>query len=110
MPFVDLDPMHAAIAAELDAAIAATVERGDFILGAEVARFEEDFAAYCGAEHAIGVGSGTAALQIAVARARASSRGAEVIVPAHTYIASALGPLHAGADAGLLRGRRRRPA
>lgn len=96
VPFVDLDPMHAEVRAEIDAAIAATVARGDFILGAEVERFERDFAAYCGAEHAVGVGSGTAALQIAVL-ALGIEPGAEIVVPAHTYIASALGPLHAGA-------------
>jgi dTDP-4-amino-4,6-dideoxygalactose transaminase len=96
VPFVDLAPMHEEIAGEIDAAIAATVARGDFILGAEVERFEADFARYCGAEHAIGVASGTVALQIATA-ALGIERGAEVIVPAHTYIASALGPLHAGA-------------
>ena len=96
IPFVDLAPMHGEISAEIDAAIAATVERGDFILGAEVERFEEDFARYCGAEHAVGLASGTVALQIATA-SLGIEPGAEVIVPAHTYIASALGPLHAGA-------------
>jgi len=96
IPFVDLSIMHAEIQDEIDAAIAGTVERGDFILGAEVERFEADFAAYCGVKHAIGVGSGTAALQIATL-ALEIEPGAEVIVPAHTYIASALGPLHAGA-------------
>jgi dTDP-4-amino-4,6-dideoxygalactose transaminase len=95
VPFVDLDPMHAEVATEIESAIAATVERGDFILGAELDRFEEDFAAYCGVRHAIGVGSGTAALQIAVL-ALGLERGSEIVVPAHTYIASALGPLHAG--------------
>jgi dTDP-4-amino-4,6-dideoxygalactose transaminase len=95
VPFVDLDPMHLEVAAEIEAAMAATVRRGDFILGEELVRFEEDFAAYCGARHAIGVASGTAALQIAVL-ALGIDRGAEIIVPAHTYIASALGPLHAG--------------
>ncbi len=60
-----------------------------------MAEFEAEFAAYCGAEHAVGVGSGTAALQIACL-ALGIEMGSEVIVPAHTYIASALGPLHAG--------------
>lgn len=95
IPFVDLGPMHAEVRAEIDAAITATVARGDFILGAEVERFEGEFAAYCGARHAVGVGSGTAALQIAIL-ALGIEPGAEVVVPAHTYIASALGPLHAG--------------
>ncbi len=97
VPFVDLAPMHAEVGAEIEAAIAATIERGDFILGAEVAAFERDFAAYCGVAHAIGVGSGTAALQIA-ALSLGIERGAEIIVPAHTYVASALGPLHAGLE------------
>jgi len=97
VPFVDLDPMHDEVREEIDAAIAATCGRGDFILGAEVGRFEEAFADYCGVKHAIGVGSGTAALQIGTL-ALGIERGAEVVVPAHTYIASALGPLHAGAE------------
>jgi dTDP-4-amino-4,6-dideoxygalactose transaminase len=96
VPFVDLGPMHAEVGEEIDAAIAATIGSGDFILGAEVDRFEDAFAAYCGVGHAIGVGSGTAALQIAV-MALGIERGAEIVVPAHTYIASALGVLHAGA-------------
>ncbi|MEO7197312.1 MAG: DegT/DnrJ/EryC1/StrS family aminotransferase, partial [Solirubrobacterales bacterium] len=96
VPFVDLGPMHDEVRAEIDAAIAATIARGDFILGEEVSRFEEDFATYCGVKHAIGVASGTAALQIAVL-SLGIERGAEIIVPAHTFIASALGPLHAGA-------------
>jgi dTDP-4-amino-4,6-dideoxygalactose transaminase len=96
VPFVDLEPMHAEVRDEVAAAMAATVERGDFILGSEVGLFERAFADYCGVKHAIGVGSGTAALQIATL-ALGIDRGSEVIVPAHTYIASALGPLHAGA-------------
>lgn len=95
VPFVDLSIMHAEIQDEIDAAIAGTVERGDFILGADVDRFEDDFAAFCGVKHAVGVGSGTAALEIATLALGAED--GEVIVPAHTYIASALGPLHAGA-------------
>lgn len=96
VPFVDLGPIHDEARAAIDAAIAATIARGDFILGAEVERFEVEFASYCGVKHAVGVSSGTAALQIAVL-ALGIEPGAEIIVPAHTYIASALGPLHAGA-------------
>ncbi len=88
--------MHAEAGDAIDAAIAATVASGDFILGAEVGLFERAFADYCGVRHAVGVGSGTVALEIAT-RALGIDHGAEVIVPAHTYIASALGPLHAGA-------------
>ncbi len=96
VPFVDLGRLHGPLRAELDAAFAGVVDRGDFILGSAVAEFERDFAAYVGAGEGIGVGSGTAALQIAT-EALGIGAGDEVIVPAHTYIASALGPLDAGA-------------
>jgi dTDP-4-amino-4,6-dideoxygalactose transaminase len=58
--------------------------------------FEAEFADYCGVRHCVGVGSGTAALTLALLAAGVQS-GDEVIVPAHTYIATALGVLHAGA-------------
>jgi dTDP-3-amino-3,4,6-trideoxy-alpha-D-glucose transaminase len=67
-----------------------------FILGEEVERFEEEFAAYCGVGHCVGVASGTAALTLAI-RAAGLGPGDEVIVPAHTFVASALGVIHAGA-------------
>lgn len=96
VPFVDLSRVHGPLEHELLAALSSGLERGDFILGQAVEEFENDFAAFIGAPHAVGVGSGTAALQLAT-EALGISPGAEVIVPAHTYIASALGPLHAGA-------------
>lgn len=96
VPFVDLARVHEPLAGEIEAALRDSFERGDYILGAAVGSFEEAFAEYIGAERAVGVGSGTAALTIAT-EALGIAPGAEVIVPAHTYIASALGPLHAGA-------------
>ncbi len=96
VPFVDLHAQHAAIARELDAALHRVVSNGSFILGAEVAAFEAEFAAYCGVAHCVGVGSGTVALELAL-RAAGIEDGDEVIVPAHTYIASALAIVHAGA-------------
>lgn len=96
VPFVDLDRQHAELGDEIADAVSAVLARGDFILGEEVEAFEADFASFVGVEHAIGVGSGTAALTIAL-RSAGIEAGAEVIVPAHTYIASALGVLHAGA-------------
>lgn len=96
VPFVDLDRQHAPLMADIEAAMAAVVARGDFILGAAVEAFEEDFAAFTGVAHAVGVGSGTAALTIAL-RAAGIGPGDEVIVPAHTFIATALGVVHAGA-------------
>src|SRR5262249_30084915 len=58
--------------------------------------FEDEFASYCGTRHCVGVASGTAALVLAFQAANIGP-GDEVIVPAHTFIASALGVLHAGA-------------
>ena len=97
VPFVDLAPEHGPLGDELRAAFATGLERGDFILGEAVERFELAFADYCGVRHAVGVGSGTAALALAI-RAAGIGPGDQVIVPAHTYIASALGVAHAGAD------------
>jgi dTDP-4-amino-4,6-dideoxygalactose transaminase len=96
IPFVDLARQHGPIAPELKAAFERVVGASSYILGEEVARFEEEFAAYCGVSHCVGVASGTAALTIAV-RAAGIRPGDEVIVPAHTFIASALGLAHAGA-------------
>ena len=67
-----------------------------YTLGTEVEQFEAEFADYCEADHCVGVSSGTAALSL-VLRAAGIGPGDEVIVPAHTFIASALGAVHAGA-------------
>jgi len=88
VPLVDLAAQHAAIAGEIDAAIARVVDSSSFILGREVAAFESEFAAYCGTDHCIGVGSGTDALQIALLACGVAS-GDEVVVPAHTFGAAA---------------------
>ena len=98
MPFVALQRQHAALAEELTAAFERVVAANGFILGAEVDAFEAEFAAYCGVEHAVGVSSGTAALAIAL-RAADVGPGDEVVVPAHTFVASALAVAHAGAVA-----------
>jgi dTDP-4-amino-4,6-dideoxygalactose transaminase len=97
LPFVALGREHAALADELRAAFDRVRERGSFILGEEVEGFEREFAAYCGARQCVGVASGTAALTLAL-QAAGIGPGDEVIVPAHTFVASALGVLHAGAD------------
>jgi dTDP-4-amino-4,6-dideoxygalactose transaminase len=72
---------------EIDAAIAAVLERGFYVLGEEVRAFEREFAAYVGVNHAIGVGSGTEALHIALA-ALGIGPGDEVITVAHTAVAT----------------------
>jgi dTDP-4-amino-4,6-dideoxygalactose transaminase len=66
VPFLDLARQYRDIRAEVDAAVAATLERGAYVLGPEVTAFEREFAGYCGAQHAIGVGSGTEALHLAI--------------------------------------------
>ena len=96
VPFVDLARQHESIAGELRAAFQRVLDAGAFILGDEVALFESDFADYCGVSDCVGVASGTAALTIML-QAAGIGRGDEVIVPAHTFIASALAVLHAGA-------------
>ena len=70
---------------EIDAAIRRVLEGHIYIMGAEVERFETDFAAYCGARHAVGVANGTDALHLAL-RALDIGAGDEVIVPAHTAV------------------------
>lgn len=89
VPFVDLAAQYATIADEVQDAITAVVERSDFILGRDVALFEEEYAAYCGAKYAIGLDSGTSALELTL-RAFGIGSGDEVITVANTFIATAL--------------------
>jgi dTDP-4-amino-4,6-dideoxygalactose transaminase len=93
---MDLARQHAPLAGDLRAAFDRVLESSGFILGEEVERFELEFAGYCDVEHCVGVASGTAALTIML-EAAGIGRGDEVIVPAHTFIASALAVVHAGA-------------
>ena len=96
VPLLELTQQHAALREEIDAAIARVIDRGEFILGEEVARFEADFAAYCGARHAVGVASGLDALTLSLV-ALGIGPGDEVITAANTFIATALAIVHAGA-------------
>lgn len=76
--------------------MAAVVERSDFVLGQEVERFESDFAAYCDAAWAVGVDSGTSAVELAL-RALGIGHGDEVITVANTFIATVTSITHTGA-------------
>jgi dTDP-4-amino-4,6-dideoxygalactose transaminase len=96
IPFVDLQRHNGGLADQLRSAFDDVLDDGGFVLGREVDAFEAEFAEYCGTRHCVGVGSGTAALTLALVAAGVQ-QGDEVIVPAHTFIASALGVLHAGA-------------
>ncbi|HEX8097189.1 MAG TPA: DegT/DnrJ/EryC1/StrS family aminotransferase, partial [Pyrinomonadaceae bacterium] len=86
IPFVDLQAQYRAIKDEVDAAIARVINNASFILGKEVAAFEEAFASYVGARFCVGVSNGTAAIQLALT-ACGVGRGDEVIVPANTFFA-----------------------
>lgn len=96
VPFVDLSAQYPTIATEINEAVAKVIHDTDFILGREVGLFEEEFAAYCEAKYAVGVDSGTSALELAL-RAYEIGPGDEVITAANTFIASALAISHAGA-------------
>src|ERR1700745_3743382 len=96
VPFVALERQHGPIGDELHAAFGRVVSRSGFILGEEVERFESEFAEFCSVKHCVGVASGTAALTIALIAAGIGP-GDEVIVPGHTFVASALAVVHAGA-------------
>ena len=96
VPFATLDRDHEEIADELRAAFDRVVSRSAFVLGEEIEAFEADWARACMTSECVGVSSGTAALAILL-RATGIVPGEEVIVPAHTYIATALAVLHVGA-------------
>lgn len=81
---------------EIDAAIARVLANGRYVLGPEVEAFEAEFAAYCGVAHAVGVGSGTEALHVALA-ALGVGAGDEVITTSHTAVATASAIRLAGA-------------
>lgn len=96
VPFLDLKPQYQAIQGEVNEAIHKVLESTQFVLGANVDAFEKEFAAYCGAKHAIGVASGTDALMLAV-EALGIGAGNEVITTTHTFISTAAVVAYAGA-------------
>jgi dTDP-4-amino-4,6-dideoxygalactose transaminase len=97
IPFVDLGAQYADIQEEIDAAMANVLRRHDFILGEDVARLEAEFAEFCEAAGAVGVDSGTSALELAL-RAYGIGAGDEVITAANTFIATALAISYTGAQ------------
>jgi len=89
VPFVDLNAQYRSIRDEVNNAMLDVVASSQFILGEQVKRFEEEFAAYCDVRYAIGVDSGTSALELAL-RALGVGPGDEVITAANTFIATVL--------------------
>jgi len=96
VPFLDLRAPYLELKEELDAAYLRAMESGWYVLGREVRLFEEEFAAYCGAERCVGVANGLDALHL-ILRSYGIGDGDEVIVPANTYIATWLAVSYAGA-------------
>ncbi|HET9253354.1 MAG TPA: DegT/DnrJ/EryC1/StrS family aminotransferase [Candidatus Eisenbacteria bacterium] len=96
VPFVDLKAQYRAIQDEIDTAIRQVIESASFVLGPAVERFESDFASYLGVDHVVATNNGTTALQLALLALGIRS-GDEVIVPAHTFIATAEAVVHVGA-------------
>ncbi len=94
--FLDLRAINRAHAQALAAAFSRVLDSGWYVLGREVEAFEREFAAYCGAEHCIGVGNGLDALFLTL-KAYGFGPGDEVIVPSNTYIATWLAVSHTGA-------------
>ncbi len=88
VPFVDLRSMHEEVRAEIVAGWRDLIDRSAFVGGSVVAEFERDFAVYCGVPHAVGVGSGTDALRIALQAVGVRPGDLVVTVP-HTFIATA---------------------
>lgn len=96
IPYLDLKAQYRSIKQEIDAAIQGVLESSEFVLGSEVAGFEEEFAAYCGALHGIGVNSGTSALHLALLAAGVGP-GDEVISVPFTFVATTAAIRYTGA-------------
>lgn len=94
--FLDLSPDAAGLTSALHEAAARVISGGRYVLGPELERFEEAFAARCGAARCVGVACGLDALQLAL-QALGVAPGDEVIVPSHTYIATWLAVSRIGA-------------
>lgn len=101
IPLVDLAAQNHPLMAEFLRATEDVVTRGDFILGGAVAKFEEAFADFVGARFAVGVSSGLSGLQMCL-QALEIGLGDEVIVPANTFIATALAVTATGATLRLI--------
>lgn len=96
IPFLDLRAQYASIGPQLEDAVIAAMRDGTFVLGERVERFEANFAAYCGTEHAVAVSSGTSALHLALLAAGVGP-GDEVITVPATFVATTAAIVYTGA-------------
>lgn len=96
VPFMDLKLQYAAIRNDVLAAIGDVLDSAHFVLGTEVAAFENEFATFCGTQHGIAVNTGTSALHLALLAA-GIGRGDEVITVPCTFVATVAAVLYTGA-------------
>ena len=96
IPLVDLKAQYATIREDVRRAIDEVLDSMQLTIGPNVRAFDTEWAEYCGTKHAIGVGSGTDALQLAI-RALGVSSGDEVITVSHTFFATVEAILYASA-------------
>lgn len=96
VPYIPIERYQNAIGYDIQTVIQKCIAKNQFIGGETVKIFEQDFASYCGAAHAIGCGNGLDALSM-ILRAMNIGQGDEVIVPANSFVASALAVDMAGA-------------
>jgi dTDP-3-amino-3,4,6-trideoxy-alpha-D-glucose transaminase len=87
IPAVNLKAQYVSIQPEIDSAVARVLASGQFILGSEVTAFEREFAEFCSVDHAVGVDSGTSAVQLALLACGVGT-GDEVITVSHTAVAT----------------------
>jgi dTDP-4-amino-4,6-dideoxygalactose transaminase len=96
VPFLDLKIQYQAIKEEVMRQVDEVFSNTSFILGPQVAQFEKSFAAFLGTQFTVGVANGTDSLVMSY-QALGIGPGDEVIIPAHTFVATAIGVLNAGA-------------
>jgi dTDP-4-amino-4,6-dideoxygalactose transaminase len=96
IPFLDLKAQYQQMKPEIDAAVLRAIDSAQFVLGPEVAAFEERFASYCNVRHCVAVNSGTSALHLALLAAGIGP-GDEVITVSMTFVATTAAILYSGA-------------
>ena len=96
IPFVDLSAQHQPLQEQIEQAIQAVMQRGDYVLGQALGEFEQAFATACRSHHGIGVACGTDAIALGL-QACGIGKGDEVILPANTFIATLIGIQRSGA-------------
>jgi dTDP-4-amino-4,6-dideoxygalactose transaminase len=96
IPLVDIQAQYARIKAEVEPAVLRSLESGQYILGPEVAAFEDEFAAYCETRFAVAVNTGTSALHLALLAAGIGP-GDEVITVPFTFVATTAAIHYVGA-------------